>query len=185
MTDSKKSPGKWKVLKREYLHREPWLTVRKERLEMPNGNIVPNYYVLEYPDWVNVIAITSEGLFVMVEQYRSGIGKTCMELCAGVCESADASPLESAKRELLEETGYGNGRWSEFMVVAPNASAANNCSHCFIAEGVEKISPQMLEASEDIYVHLLTYDEVRNLLESGEIVQATMAAPLWKYFAMQ
>lgn len=57
---------KWKVLESEYLHRRPWLTVRKERVLLPNGNVIPEYYVLEYPDWVNVIAITKENLFVFV-----------------------------------------------------------------------------------------------------------------------
>ncbi|MBF6627761.1 MAG: NUDIX hydrolase [Proteiniphilum sp.] len=178
------SPLPWKVLESEYLHKRPWLTVRKEKLEMPNGNVVPEYYVLEYPDWVNIIAITKEGEFILVQQYRPGIGKTCFELCAGVCEEEDPSPLASAQRELLEETGYSGGHWKEFMRVAPNASAANNYSWCFIAEGVVKTGNQALEESEDITVHLFSYDEVRALLTSEQIIQATMAAPLWKYFAL-
>jgi len=177
------SPLPWKVLESEYLHKRPWLTVRKEKLEMPNGNVVHDYFVLEYPNWVNIIAINREGKFILVEQYRPGIGETCIELCAGVCEKEDPSPLASAQRELLEETGYSGGHWKEFMRVAPNASAANNYSWCFIAEGVEKTGDQALEESEDITVHLFSYDEVRALLTSDQIVQATMAAPLWKYFA--
>lgn len=180
-----KSPLPWKVIESEYLHKRPWLTVRIEKLEMPNGNVVPDYFVLEYPNWVNIIAITKEGRFILVEQYRPGIGKTCIELCAGVCEEKDPSPLVSAQRELLEETGYSGGQWKEFMRVAPNASAANNYSWCFIAEGVEKTGDQTLEESEDITVHLFSYDEIKTLLTSDQIVQATMAAPLWKYIAMQ
>lgn len=176
---------RWKVIKSEYLHRRPWLTVRRESLQMPDGTIVPEYYVLEYPNWVNVIAITKEGKFIMVEQYRPGIEKTCIELCAGVCEQEDASPLVSAQRELMEETGYGGGTWSEILCVSPNASANNNYSYCFIAKDVEKIGSQKLDESEELAVHLLSYEEVKELLESGKIVQATMAAPLWKYVAMQ
>lgn len=178
------APGKWKVLQSEYLHNRPWLTVRKERVELPNGNIVPEYYVLEYANWVNIIAVTKENEFVFVEQYRHGIERTCMEICAGVCEKEDESPLFSAQRELLEETGYGNGRWSEFMCVAPNASANNNFSYCFIAQGVEKLGEPTPEESEDLRVHLLPLNEVKALLKNGEIVQATMAAPLWKYIAL-
>ncbi len=174
-------PQKWKVFQSEYLHKEPWLTVRKERLELPNGNIAPEYYVLEYPNWVNIIAITKEKQFIIVKQYRHGIQETCLELCAGVCEKEDESPLASAKRELLEETGYGNGTWTEFMRVAPNASANNNYSYCFIAENVEKICGQALEDSEDITVHFLSFAEMKTALENGEFIQATMAAPLWKY----
>ena len=51
---------KWKVLNREYLFRRPWLTVRRDEIQLPNGNTNPEFYVLEYPDWVNVIAITKD-----------------------------------------------------------------------------------------------------------------------------
>jgi len=76
----------WKVLKSEYLSRQPWFTVRKEEVELPNGNRIPEYYIFEYPEWINVIAITKEQKFVFVSQYRHGLGITAYELCAGVCE---------------------------------------------------------------------------------------------------
>jgi ADP-ribose pyrophosphatase len=104
----------WKTVSSKYLFRRPWLTVRCEDMLLPNGNHIPEYYILEYPDWVNTIAITKEGKFVFVRQYRPGIGRTCYELCAGVCEKEDASPLVSAQRELWEETGYGNGIYVDF-----------------------------------------------------------------------
>lgn len=175
----------WVVVESEYLHKRPWLTVRKETLEMPDGRIVPEYYVLEYPNWVNIIAITKQNEYILVKQYRPGIEETCLELCAGVCEKEDSSPLVSAKRELLEETGYGGGTWTEFMRVAPNASAANNYSYCFIAEGVEKIGNQSLDETEELSVQLFSYEQVKESLEQGKIVQATMAAPLWKYVSMK
>ena len=174
---------RWRVLESQYLHKRPWLTVRLEKLQMPNGKVVPEYYVLEYPDWINVIAITEAKEFVMVKQYRPGIGKSFYELCAGVCEQDDSSPLEAAKRELLEETGYGGGIWREFLHIAPNASASNNWSHCFIAKNVKKISKQLLDESEDLTVHLFSFQQVKKLLERGNIVQATMVAPLWKFVA--
>lgn len=74
----------WKTVSSKYLFRRPWLTVRCEDMLLPNGNHIPEYYILEYPDWVNTIAITKEGKFVFVRQYRPGIGRTCYELCAGV-----------------------------------------------------------------------------------------------------
>lgn len=179
----KDNPGRWRVLDSEYLHHRPWLTVRRETLQMPDGTVVPEYYVLEYPNWVNIIAITKEKQFVLVKQFRPGIQETCLELCAGVCEKNDASPLISAQRELLEETGYGGGEWTEFMRVAPNASAANNYSYCFIAENVEKIAEQALDTSEDLTVHLFSFEEVKKMLEEGMFIQATMVAPLWKFMA--
>lgn len=173
----------WSVLKSDYLHKEPWLTVRKDVLKMPGGHIIPAYYVHEYPDWVNVIAITREGLFVFVRQYRHGLGSIYYELCAGVRDPEDASPLKAAQRELLEETGYGKGEWEEIMVISANPSTTSNLTYCYLATNVELISEPSLDESEDISVHLFTSDEVKCLLESDQIVQALHAAPLWKYMA--
>ena len=175
---------KWKVLKSEYLAHKPWFTVRCEEVELPNGNIIPEYYVYEYPEWINVIAITKEKQFVFVSQYRHGLGLSAYELCAGVCEKEDASPLVSAQRELLEETGYGNGKWEEIMVVGVNPSTHTNLTYCYLATDVEPLTAQHLEATEDLSVHLLSLEEVKELLLEDKIKQALHAAPLWKYMAM-
>jgi ADP-ribose pyrophosphatase len=126
--------------------------------------------------------ITYDTLFIAL-QYRPGIERTCYELCAGVCEKEDASPLVSAQRELWEETGYGKGNWQEYMVISANPSTHTNLTYCFLATDVELIDHQHLEATEDISVHLLTLEEVRSLLDKNEIMQALNAAPLWKYIA--
>ena len=109
--ENDKEERKWKVLRSEYLFRRPWLTVRRERIGLPGGGEIPEYYVLEYPDWVNTIARTCTGEFVFVRQYRRGLDRTCFELCAGVRDPQDATPEAAARRELLEETGFGGGQW--------------------------------------------------------------------------
>lgn len=174
----------WKVLESEYISHDPWFTVRKEKVQLPNGNKIDSYYVLEYPNWINVIAITPDGKFIFERQYRHGLQCTSYELCAGVCEKEDSSPLVSAQRELLEETGYGKGKWEEFMVISPNPGTHTNLTYCFLATGVEKISDPHLEATEDIQVTLLSLEEVKNLLIHNEIMQAQHVAPLWKYIAL-
>ena len=173
---------KWEILSSEYLIQRPWLTARRDHVKLPTGVENPEFYVLEYPDWVNVIAITKEGEFVMIRQYRHGLGETRYELSAGVCEEGE-DPMESARRELYEETGYGGGEWQLWMTVSPNPSTSTNLTYSFLATDVERISTQHLESTEDITVHLLSEAEVRALLENDEIRQALMAAPLWKYFA--
>lgn len=174
---------KWKTLESRYLFQRPWLTVRQDKVELPNGVINPEHYVLEYPDWVNVLAITDEGNFVMIEQYRHGIDDVMIELAAGVVEENE-TPLDAAKRELLEETGYSGGNWELFTVISQNPSTVNNLTHCFLATDVEKSSCQHLDFSEDISVRLMTIEEVRDLLINDVIKQALMTSSLWKYFAI-
>lgn len=172
---------KWKTLKSEYLIQRPWLTARRDTVELPNGVINDEYYVLEYPTWINVIALTTDGNMVMIRQYRHGIDQTCFEIVAGVCEKGE-NPETAARRELLEETGYAGGEWHELMAVSGNTSTTNNITHCFVATGVEKVGCQHLDRTEDIEVHVMTKDEVMQLLVNDEIKQSLMAAPLWKYF---
>ena len=173
---------KWEVLGTEYLFRRPWLTARRDHVRLPNGVENPEYYVLEYPDWVNIIARTEDGRFVFVRQYRHALGETHYELVAGVVDKGE-SPLHAAQRELSEETGYEGGEWQAFMELSPNPTNHTNKSYTFLAMGVEKVREPHQEPSEDIHVHVLTRDELKQLLASGEIIQALHAAPLWKFFA--
>ncbi|MBO6074461.1 MAG: NUDIX hydrolase [Paludibacteraceae bacterium] len=176
---------KWKVVKSENILKiNEWLSVRQETVELPSGRQIPTWFVLEFPDWINVIAITKDGKFVMEDQYRHALGQTCYEIVAGVIDPGE-TPLEAAKRELSEETGYGGGTWELFMTLSPNPTNHNNLSYTFLARDVEKICEQHEEATEDIHVDIFTREEVREILEKGMIMQALHAAPLWKYFAQE
>lgn len=177
---TKPSHRPWRVLASEYLSHEPWYTVRRERVELPSGAVVPNWYIFEFPTWVNVIARTEEGQFLMISQYRHALGETRYELVAGCCDAGE-TPLEAARRELMEETGYGGGEWRELMALSPNPTNHTNRSYTFVAEGVKRLDVQHAEDTEDIDIHLMSEEEVRELLAEDQIIQALHAAPLWKY----
>ena len=172
---------KWKLLYSEYIIKRPWLTARRDKIELPDGRIIPEFYVLEYPDWVNVIAITTDGKFVMERQYRYAADSTNYEIPCGVMEQGE-TPLEAAMRELKEETGYGGGQWRELMCISANPTSMTNMTHCFVATGVQKVSDQHLDATEELEVHLLSRDEVLALLQNNEMIQSLMIAPLLRFF---
>ncbi len=173
---------KCKILDSEYLIRRPWLTARKDKLELPDGRIIDEYYILEYPVWVNIIAIDENGDFVMVEQYRHGLGEVFTELCAGVVEEGEL-PEEAARRELLEETGYSGGKWTLLNKICQNPSTCTNYTYCFLAEGVKRTDTQHLDKTEDVAIKILPCAELLQMLQNDEIKQSLMAAPLWHYFA--
>lgn len=180
-----KDEKRWKTLESELIvSRPPWLRVRRDKVQLPDGRVNPEFYVLEYPDWVNVIAITDDGRFVMERQYRQGLGQTCYEIPAGVIEDGE-TPEEAARRELEEETGYIGGEWKKLITISGNPSTTNNLTHCFLALGVKPAGKRHLDATEDIDVELLNRDEVYALLVNDDIKQSLMAAPLWRYFALE
>ncbi len=172
---------KWEVLSSKYLIQRPWLTARKDVVKLPTGVINEEFYVLEYPDWVNIIAITQEGEFILIRQYRHGLKETNFEIVAGVVEEGEDT-LTAAKRELLEESGYGGGKWTKIMEISGNASTTNNLTHCYLAKGVKLMTSQQLDATEDIEVHLVSHEKLFSMLSQGQIRQSLMAAPLWKFF---
>ena len=149
---------------------------------MPSGLEIPDFYVEELPDWVNIIAVTKDGRFVLEEQYRHGIQAVCYELPAGDVEPGE-DPLKAAQRELEEETGYTGGQWIPYGTYAPNASGCNNTCHSFLAIGVERTLEPEREPTEDILLHLVTKAELKNLLLGGRIPEGVMLAPIWRYLA--
>ncbi len=179
----KPSPSPWKILDSEYLIRRPWLTARRDRVELPDGRVNPEFYVLEYPSWVNIIARDRDGMYIMVEQYRHGLGVVEMELCAGVVEAGE-EPLAAARRELKEETGYTGGKWELGTVICGNPSVTNNLTYCYISRDVELTATQHLDDVEDLVVRRITEEELYALLTSDSMKQALMTAPLWRYFAL-
>lgn len=170
----------WEIICSEYVIRNKWLTVRKDHVKLPTGEEMDDYFILEYPDWVTVIAITNDGKYVMERQYRHGIGKTCYEICGGTVENNE-DILIAAQRELLEETGYMGGEWELFAKTAPNPAAMTNTCYTFVAKGVYKTGNQNLERTEDIDVCEMTKEELLAVMKNGEIIQGDMLSPLWQW----
>ena len=174
-------PKAWEVLGSEYLSRKPYMTLRRDRVLLPSGVVIDDFYVLEYPAWVNVVAVTADERLVLVRQYRHGLGRVGVELPAGAADPGDADLEAAARRELLEETGYGGGTWSPLCVMSANAGTHSNLAHSFLAIGVERIAPPSPEATEDLQVFTASAADVERLIEAGQVVQAQHLAPLLKY----
>ena len=98
----------WKIRSVESLLDTKYLRVDKETCELPNGNVIPDFYTLWQPDWVLILAQNAEGLWLMEKQYRHGSRTISLEFPAGIIEAGE-SPVAAAKRELQEECAFGGG----------------------------------------------------------------------------
>jgi 8-oxo-dGTP pyrophosphatase MutT (NUDIX family) len=165
------APLPWKTLSSKYIHKGLWATLRVDECEMPDGRIVDDYYVLEYPTWVNAIAITEENKVLMVRQYRHAAGIISLEIPGGVVDKGE-EPAYAIKRELLEETGYAFESWEHLCTLYANPSTANNHTICYLAKGGKKVQDQHFDAHEDLTVEQYTIPELKQLLVDHKIKQA-------------
>jgi len=163
---------KWKTISSEYLFKENWFTVRKDTCEKPDGKLVNNYYVFEFPEWATALAITEEGKIIMVKQWRQALGEVCIELPGGCVDATDASFEDAIRRELLEETGYAFEAVHNLGNISANPSTNNNLMHMFIATGGKKVAEQKLDANEQIEILEISMEELIQLVEEKRIVQS-------------
>ncbi|MEH2177723.1 NUDIX hydrolase [Nostoc sp.] len=173
----------WIVLKSRHIVKDKWISVRSDTCQMPNGTIVDPYYVLEYPRWVNVVALTKNQEVILVKQYRHGLKKTILELPSGAVETEDILPLKAAKRELLEETGYTSNNFIETGILSPNSANHNNLTYCFLATDVECIADLKLDLTEQIDVVLLPLKKVVEGIDKGILLQTLHISSL--FFALK
>lgn len=169
---------KWKTIDSKYIIQRPWATLRVDKLEMPNGNIKEEYYVLEYPTWVNMVAITEDNQVIFVKQYRHGASQIMVELPAGVVEENE-DPEIAARRELLEETGYAFDDISYVCELYANPATSGNLTYTYLLTGGRKVQEQELDPSEDIDVVLMDLEDVKQFLFDNKIGQALHTSALF------
>ncbi|ERJ58002.1 NUDIX hydrolase [Sphingobacterium paucimobilis] len=170
--------NKWKLLDSSYIIQRPWATLRVDKLELPNGNIKDEYYVLEYPTWVNMIGVTEEGNILFVRQYRRGADEIMVELPAGVVEDGE-SPQDAAIREMLEETGYAFETVEYLCELYANPATSGNITYSYLLRGGKKVQEQNLDDSEDIEVVVMSLEEAKSFLFENRIGQALHSAALF------
>lgn len=163
---------KWKTLSSEYLFKDLWFTVRKDRCETPDGKVIDPYYVYEFPTWVTALALTEENKVILVKQYRHAIDDVSIEIPGGCVDDTDKSFEEAIERELLEETGYSFKHLDYLGKISPNPSTNTNWMHMFLATGGKKTHDQKLDHNENIEVELCSIEELKRLLKTHKIIQA-------------
>ncbi len=171
----------WKILNSKYLYKSNGVALRIDQCEIPSGNVFEPY-VIETGTWVNIVALTKEREVILEQQYRHGAGMVMLEIPAGIMEEEDESPLQTAQRELLEETGYTSDKFIEVGKVYPNPATHNNLTYSFLALDVEKVDIQSLDETEEIEVSLMPFDELIFMAKEGGLPQALHISAL--FFAM-
>jgi ADP-ribose pyrophosphatase len=168
----------WKILDSKEIFRSKYATFKADRCELPSGRVMPEYYIWEFPDWVNIVPVTKEGDIVLIKQYRHALGEVTWEIPGGAMDKEDSGPQEAALRELVEETGYSSKDLFKVAKHSPNPAIQNNWMHTFLAKECEKTQEQDLDTFEDIEVCVFSKNKVKEMILDEEIHHSIVVASL-------
>jgi 8-oxo-dGTP pyrophosphatase MutT (NUDIX family) len=165
----------WRIISSEYRIDTKFLRLRVDRVELPSGVVVDEYYVRESLGFCVVFALTVDGDVLLVRQYKHGVAQIVTELPAGMIDAGE-SPAACAVRELAEETGY-LGAAPEFVrTFFADPTNATAQFHLFIIRDAVRTRTQQFDVTEDIEVMLASVDEVRAMALDGRISGASQVA---------
>lgn len=169
---------KWEKLSSRYLVQERWATLRVDTCKLQNGAVKDDYFVLEYPDWANAVALTKDNKLILVRQYRHAADIISLEIPGGVIEPGE-DPEHGVKRELLEETGYSFESCELIATLYPNPATSDNRTFTYLLTGGIKTQEQDLDEHEILNVEEYTIEEVKQFLVDNKIEQSLHASALF------
>ena len=170
----------WTIKSKEYLGNFKIFDIEKIKTISPRTGKELPFFLLNCQDWVNIIAITKENDIVMVKQHRFGTSKTELEIPGGIIEEGE-KPMEAAKRELLEETGYEGNKFTYLGHVDPNPAFQTNKCHVTLIENCVLVSKQKLDPGEDIAVETVSQRNIQELIRDGTIRHSLVIAAFSLY----
>ncbi|MEX0685805.1 MAG: NUDIX hydrolase [Balneolales bacterium] len=166
----------WKISNKSKEFETPIYNVFKNKAMSKSSGIQGDFFVINAPDWVNVIATTPNDEVILVEQYRHGIETVTLEIAGGVIDDVDKDPETAARRELSEETGYTSKKWTNLGKVSTNPAILNNWCHFFLAEDCELTDSLNFDAHEEISVRVIPRKSFLKEVKQGTIHHALVVA---------
>jgi ADP-ribose pyrophosphatase len=156
-------------------------TIRQDFKISPRTGAPHDFFVLDSPDWVNVIALTPDRQLVMIEQYRHGTDTVELEIPGGILDAKDASPAAAGMRELREETGYEGEQPRMIGKIFPNPAIMSNTCHTLMVENACLKHPVQWDLGEDIVTRLVPSADIPKLVATGRIRHSLVVVALYHF----
>ena len=158
------------------------LEFMRDTMRLPDGKI-------EYWDFVHhkkgggacVVPVLPDGRILMIRQLRPAVDTETLELPAGARDPEDADASVTAKRELLEETGYSCGKMKKLLSIDTAVAWCDECTDIYLAEDLVPKSGQKLDEAEEISYEIWTLADLLQKINLGEIRDAKTAAGILAY----
>ncbi|HEY0050663.1 MAG TPA: NUDIX hydrolase [Pyrinomonadaceae bacterium] len=153
--------------------------VREDSSRRESDDLQHSFFVVESPDWVNIVALDAENRVVLIEQFRHGTEEIVLEIPGGMIDEGEA-PDAAARRELLEETGFASDEFVFLGRSRPNPAIQNNWIYHFAALNCRKIQETAFDEHESVVTKMVSLDEIPQLIESEQITHSLVLAGFYK-----
>ena len=163
--------------RRVLLDHSKYLKVEEHRVQLPDGRIIDDWPWVITPDFVNVVAVTESDEFVCLRQTKYAVEGVTLAPVGGYIEP-DEDPLQAAKRELLEETGYQASEWTVLGEYPVGANRGFATGYLFLGRGATRVAEPNADDLEELEIVLLTREEVAEALAAGEFKVLSWAATI-------
>ena len=170
--------GKWEILEERTIYEcNPWIRLDIHKIKLPSGKIVDDFHRLVMPENVVVYPVTAIHEILMLRAYRHGVGNVTYLFPGGFIEKGEI-PLDAAKRELLEETGFRGGDWQSMGSFVPHSNYGCGKVHMFRATDVEKVQSPDSGDLEEAEIHLMNREMLMKAVSDGRITSLSSIAAL-------
>ena len=159
---------KWKTIKSEPLVDSRWVKVRKDSVDLPNGQHIDDFYAISLNDAAAIVALDDAGNIVLKREYRYCLDRDLIEVPAGGFERGEDG-MTVAKRELLEETGYVSDDWQYIGATVESSAKLTNYMHLFFANHCRKVGEQNLDPTEELDVLVVPLKQAVEMVMNNEI----------------
>jgi len=159
----------WPIISREQAGDFGLFSLIQKTVRSPRTGEIRAVQAIEFPDWVLVLALTPQEEVVMVRQFRHGTEQVCLELPGGLVDPGDDSAELSARRELLEETGYQVDEVVLLGECCPQPAVLTNKCLFYLAQNAARVQTQNLDAGEDIEILEIPLKEIAAKIRTQEI----------------
>ncbi|MEV0762769.1 NUDIX hydrolase [Nocardia sp. NPDC050435] len=168
----------WQTLSSREVYKNKWLSVREDQVIRPDGQ-EGIYGVVELPYSVGIVALDAEGRIALVEQWRYTQSRVSVEIPVGSSQAGDADPLDAARRELLEETGFVAADWLALGSIDNGIGATTDVAHQFLARNLS-YQGAVNDPEESIAVRWAPVEEAADAVRTGKITESSSVVAILK-----
>ncbi|MEP3427876.1 MAG: NUDIX hydrolase [Roseibium sp.] len=144
------------------------LRVTRQTVCLPDSRIIDDYYQIDLPSFAAIYTLTEDNQVLVLQQYKHGVGRVCLTLPGGQIDPGE-DPEFSARRELLEETGYGGGRWRPGPTLVLHGNQRIAKAHIYIVQKAIKLGEPASDDLENAELITMPRAGVRQAMRMGNL----------------